>query len=185
MLLLSRGATLILDGVFETDVLSLRIEGLQRVAGSSGIGNFHYLPCVTQEGDQAYDVRRVVLEVAGLVLSGLQGRAPSGGIIWRGDKEILNSAALSGLKRGRTHRSVRQAKLGASQSGESPAGVRAVAETALSSECCGAAGDDGREAYTAIMWSGILSLAKSLISQRPRRRLRTSKAICCAPLCKV
>ena len=29
-----------------------------------------------------------------------------------------------------------------------------------SSECCGAAGDDRREAYTAIMWSGILSREK-------------------------
>jgi hypothetical protein len=84
---LRKGTTLILNGVFETDLLSLRIEGLQRVAGSSDIGNFHYLPCVTQEGDQAHDTKRVLLDVAGSVLSGLQGRVPAAGIIWRGDKK--------------------------------------------------------------------------------------------------
>ena len=33
------------------------------------------------------------------------------------------------------------------------------------SECCEAAGDDGREAYTAIMWSGILSHEKFNVAE--------------------
>ena len=97
---LSKGETLILDGVFETDLLSLHIEGLQRVAGSSDIGNFHYVPCVTQEGDQAHDPQRVLLDVAGVVLSRLQGRLPAGGIIWRGDKKVSTVRLSPGLKRG-------------------------------------------------------------------------------------
>lgn len=100
---LSKGITLISDGVFETDLLSLRIEGLQRVAGSSDIGNFHYLPCVTQEGDQAHDAQRVLLDVAGLVLSGLQGRVPAEGITWRGDKKSSTVTAFPRSQEGRTH----------------------------------------------------------------------------------
>ncbi len=97
---LSKGTTLILGGVFETDDLSLLIEGLQQVAGSSAIGNFHYLPCVSHGGDQAHDTQRVLLDVAGFVLSGLQGRVPAEGIIWRSDRKSSTVRLSPGLKRG-------------------------------------------------------------------------------------
>ena len=41
-----------------------------------------------------------MLEVAGLVLSRLQGRVPAEGIIWRGDKKSSTVQLSQGLKRG-------------------------------------------------------------------------------------
>jgi len=45
-----------------------------------------------------------------------------------------------------------------------------------------AEGDDRGEAYTAIVWSGLLSRERHK-TQRPRRYV-TSKATCPAPLCE-
>ena len=61
------------------------------------------LPCVTQEGDQAHDPQRVLLDVAGVVLSRLQGRLPAGGIIWRGDKKVSTVPAFPRSQKRRTH----------------------------------------------------------------------------------
>jgi predicted RecB family nuclease len=78
---LRKGQPLILDAVFETDLISLQIEGLQRVAGSSDIGDFHYLPLVFQSGAEVHGTLNVLLDVYGFILSNLQGRSPDKGII--------------------------------------------------------------------------------------------------------
>jgi predicted RecB family nuclease len=97
---LSKGDPLILDGVFETDLISLHVDGLQRVVGSSGIGNFHYLPCVKPSGAYAGDTQKVLLDVVAFILSRFQRRAPDKSIIWRSEEKSSAVQLSPDLKRG-------------------------------------------------------------------------------------
>jgi predicted RecB family nuclease len=98
---LSKGHAIILDGTFEASGISLHIEGLQRTVGSSGIGDFHYLPAVFQRGARAHETQRALLEVYGLLLSSIQGRAPDKGIIWKNAGKASTIKLSPGLKSGK------------------------------------------------------------------------------------
>jgi hypothetical protein len=74
----------ILDGTIDDDALALHFDGLKRVEGDSKLGDFHYLPVLFHEGRQVKKEQKLLLEVYGVVLSGLQGRAPAFGVIWHG-----------------------------------------------------------------------------------------------------
>jgi len=47
--LLSRGASVLLGATVNTGVLSVTLDGLMRVAGSSRLGDFHYAPLLFYE----------------------------------------------------------------------------------------------------------------------------------------
>jgi predicted RecB family nuclease len=81
---LKRGPQYILDGTYEDDALALHLDGLKRVEGESKLGDFHYLPVLFHEGRQVKKGQKLLLEVYGMILSGLQGRAPAHGVIWHG-----------------------------------------------------------------------------------------------------
>jgi predicted RecB family nuclease len=81
---LKRGPQYILDGTLEDGALALHFDGLKRVEGESKLGDFHYLPVLFHEGCQVKKEQKLLLEVYGLILSGLQGRAPAYGVIWHG-----------------------------------------------------------------------------------------------------
>jgi predicted RecB family nuclease len=81
---LKRGPQYILDGTLEDEALSLHFDGLKRTDGESKLGNFHYEPVLFHEGRQVKKGQKLLLEVYGLVLSGLQGRAPAYGVVWHG-----------------------------------------------------------------------------------------------------
>jgi predicted RecB family nuclease len=81
---LKRGPQYILDGTLEDDALVLHFDGLKRMEGGSKLGNFHYLPVLFHEGRQVKKWQKLLLEVYGMILSGLQGRAPTYGVIWHG-----------------------------------------------------------------------------------------------------
>lgn len=81
---LKMGSQYILDGMLEDDALSLHFDGLKRVEGKSKLGDFHYLPVLFQGGRQVKKEQKLLLEVYGLILSSLQGRAPANGIVWHG-----------------------------------------------------------------------------------------------------
>jgi predicted RecB family nuclease len=81
---LKRGPQYILDGILEDGVLALHFDGLKRVEGESKLGNFHYLPVLFHGGWQVKKEQKLLLEVYGMILSALQGRAPAYGIIWHG-----------------------------------------------------------------------------------------------------
>src|SRR3954447_4087029 len=96
---LRHGVLLIANGVFKTDLISLSIDGLQRVEGVSAIGDFHYLPLILHSTDQALKTQKFLLDVYGFILSDMQGRAPDRGIIQRAAKK--STMQLSpGLKTG-------------------------------------------------------------------------------------
>jgi len=81
---LKRGPQYILDGTFDDDALTLHFDGLKRMEGESKLGDFHYLPVLFHEGRQVKKEQKLLLEVYGVILSGLQGRAPAFGVIWHG-----------------------------------------------------------------------------------------------------
>ena len=81
---LKRGLRYILDGTWEGDALALRFDGVKRVEGKSKLGGFHYLPVLFHEGRQVEKEQELLLEVYGMILSGLQGQAPAYGVVWHG-----------------------------------------------------------------------------------------------------
>lgn len=82
---LQRGPQYILDGTLEDgDTLALHFDGLKRAEGASKLGDFHYQPMLFHEGRKIRKEQRLLLEVYGLLLSGLQGGAPAYGVIWHG-----------------------------------------------------------------------------------------------------
>jgi predicted RecB family nuclease len=81
---LRRGPQYILDGTFEDDSVALHLDGLKRAQGASKLGDFHYLPVLFHEGRQVKKEQKLLLEVYGVILSGIQGRVPAHGIIWHG-----------------------------------------------------------------------------------------------------
>jgi predicted RecB family nuclease len=81
---LKRGPQYILDGTLADDVLALHFDGLKRVPGESKLGDFHYVPVLFHEGRQVKKEQKLLLEVYGMVLSNIQGRAPGYGVVWHG-----------------------------------------------------------------------------------------------------
>jgi predicted RecB family nuclease len=78
------GPSVILDAVLEDGPLSLSFDGLQKVPGSSKLGDFHHVPILFHEGRQVGKEQRLLLELYGLLLSQVQGRMPAYGIVWHG-----------------------------------------------------------------------------------------------------
>src|SRR5262249_27704996 len=83
---LKRGAAFLLNATLEDDSLFLTFDGLQRVPGTSRLGDFHYAPVLFTEGRQVRKPQRALLHVYALLLSRLQGRLPASGIVWHGDE---------------------------------------------------------------------------------------------------
>jgi predicted RecB family nuclease len=81
---LKQGLQFILDATLKDDFLSLHFDGLKRVDGKSKLGEFHYLPVLFHEGRNVRKEQKLLLEVYGLLLSQLQGKASSYGIVWHG-----------------------------------------------------------------------------------------------------
>jgi len=81
---LKRRPQYILNGTLEDEALALHFYGLKRMEGKSKLGDFHYLPVLFHEGRQVKKEQKLLLEVYGIILSGLQGRAPAYGVIWHG-----------------------------------------------------------------------------------------------------
>lgn len=80
--LLKNGADTVENCLYETDHVSLFFDGLQRAAGSSELGDFHYLPLMLRGSGFAGERRRLLLEAFGVVLAQLQGNRPNRGVFW-------------------------------------------------------------------------------------------------------
>jgi predicted RecB family nuclease len=83
---LKRGVTFFLNSSLEDDSLNLAFDGLQRVPGTSRLGDFHYAPVLFAVGRQVCKAQRALLDVYALLLSRLQGRLPANGMVWHGDE---------------------------------------------------------------------------------------------------
>src|SRR5262249_14109620 len=63
---LKEGPAFVLDAVLLDDSLSLRFDGLMRMAGPSKLGDFHYVPMLFHGGGSVRAGQRLLLEVYGL-----------------------------------------------------------------------------------------------------------------------
>ena len=88
------GPPLLVDAVFESEVLSLRFDALKRVDGASKAGSYHYVPLVHQYGDKVGRQYKVLLALHGLVLSRVQGIRPAFGFIACGREARLVKVRL-------------------------------------------------------------------------------------------
>jgi predicted RecB family nuclease len=79
---LRAGPSFVLDATLEDDLLSLRFDGLKKVAGPSKLGGFHYAPMLFHPGRKVGKEQRRLLELYGLLLSQIQGRRPTLGVVW-------------------------------------------------------------------------------------------------------
>ena len=66
---LRAGSSYVLDTILEDDLLSVSFDGLKRVDGPSGLGDFHYVPMLFHEGDTVGKAQKLLLEVMEAALS--------------------------------------------------------------------------------------------------------------------
>jgi predicted RecB family nuclease len=81
---LKRGVPLLLDATVEAEEFGLRFDALQRAAGSSQLGNFHYVPVLFHEAEMPARKPKALLELLGLVLETVQGWQPGWGVLIHG-----------------------------------------------------------------------------------------------------
>jgi predicted RecB family nuclease len=81
---LQAGPSFVLDATLEDDLLSLRFDGLKKVDGPSKLGDFHYVPMLFHEGQCVGKPQRLLLELYGLLLSHVQARLPTYGVVFHG-----------------------------------------------------------------------------------------------------
>jgi predicted RecB family nuclease len=82
--MLKRGALFILDASIEDDQVSITLDGLKKVPGSSSLGAFLYLPIVFHEAQNVHKEQRLLLALQCVVLSQYQRTMPTSGIVWHG-----------------------------------------------------------------------------------------------------
>jgi predicted RecB family nuclease len=92
---LRQGVPLLLDATVEGDGLSVRFDALERSAGKSSLGEFHYLPALFHEGERVTQGQLLLLQLCGLVLGATQGKEPERGVLIHG-----RGCEVRGLKLG-------------------------------------------------------------------------------------
>ncbi|MBI3014397.1 MAG: TM0106 family RecB-like putative nuclease [Candidatus Tectomicrobia bacterium] len=78
------GVPLFLNASVEDKELSVRFDALQKEAGPSPLGNFHYIPVLFHETERPSRLQKDLLEVCGLIIGDLQGRYPGSGVLIHG-----------------------------------------------------------------------------------------------------
>jgi predicted RecB family nuclease len=92
---LRRGARFLLDANLQRGDISIRFDGLQRVPGSSAVGDFHYVPVLFGADRHLHRTDRALLELLGVLLSDVQGIAPTYGLVYHGSDCRLSKLRLS------------------------------------------------------------------------------------------
>jgi predicted RecB family nuclease len=80
------GRSLVLDPVLDDQPWLLRFDGLKKVDGPSELGDFHYVPLLFHEKPGVGKNQKLLLELNGWLLSGIQGRHPAYGVVWHGQE---------------------------------------------------------------------------------------------------
>jgi predicted RecB family nuclease len=82
--ILKRGVPLLLDVSVEDETFSVCFDALQKAAGPSVLGNFHYVPVLFHETERPSTLQKDLLEVYGLIIGDLQGKYPDSGVLIHG-----------------------------------------------------------------------------------------------------
>jgi predicted RecB family nuclease len=91
---LRAGALFLLDTDLRRDEISIRFDGLQRVRGSSALGDFHYVPVLFGVDRHLHRTDKGLLELLALLLSEIQGTAPRYGLVYHGSDCRLSRVRL-------------------------------------------------------------------------------------------
>jgi hypothetical protein len=81
---LGKGAPFILHGHIQDDRQAIRFDGLKKVDGASIIGEFHYEPVMFSESRRVLKAERQLLAMFAIILSRIQGKVPSSGVLYLG-----------------------------------------------------------------------------------------------------
>ena len=92
---LRAGSSYVLNTILEEDLFSVSFDGLKKVDGLSGLGDFHYVPMLFHEGRTVGKDQKLLLEVLGLLLSQVQGKLPAHGIVWHGRESKLSKVRVN------------------------------------------------------------------------------------------
>lgn len=84
--LLRQGKLYLLGVTLATDDLELRFDALKKAQGTSRLGEHHYAPAIFHECSTVKKEQKLLLQVHALLLSRVQGRLPSSGVIFYGDE---------------------------------------------------------------------------------------------------
>jgi predicted RecB family nuclease len=83
---LRAGLSYVLDTILDDQPWSLRFDGLKKVDEPSVLGDFHYVPLLFHEGHSVGKSQKLLLELYGWLMSPIQGRHPSYGVVWHGQE---------------------------------------------------------------------------------------------------
>jgi predicted RecB family nuclease len=81
---LSKGIPFILHGQIQDNRQAIRFDGLKKVDGASIVGEFHYEPVMFSESRRVLKAERQLLAMFAIILSRIQGRIPSSGVLYLG-----------------------------------------------------------------------------------------------------
>jgi predicted RecB family nuclease len=81
---LRAGSSYVMNTILEDDQLSVSFDGLKKVDGPSGLGDFHYVPMLFHEATAVGNSLRLLMEFHAWLLSRSQGRLPAYGEVWHG-----------------------------------------------------------------------------------------------------
>ena len=79
--ILGQGHEILLLPTLEDESFSIGYDALQKVAGGSKLGNFHYVPVLFGDPHHRHRRQRRILEIQALLLAGVQGRLPAHGLL--------------------------------------------------------------------------------------------------------
>jgi predicted RecB family nuclease len=173
---LKSGPPFVFDAQFENDFFCLKIDGLKKVPGPSRLGPFHYAPVLFHGGEKVGREQRLLLELHGLLLAGVQGLAPSHGFSWHGRECRCSRVAL---KPGRAELLLRQ--LRRTRDAEPPKLVlndhcqvcefrRRCHEQAVKEDNLSLLRGIGEKEIRAYARKGVLTLTQLAHTFRPRRQ---------------
>jgi predicted RecB family nuclease len=89
------GASLVLDATLATNEVALTFDGLERVQGTSKLGDFHYIPILFSGIERIRRVQRDLMGVYGLLLGDIQGRQPEMGFFVHGMAAKVTRVSLA------------------------------------------------------------------------------------------
>ena len=81
---LKRGVPLLLDASVEDENFSVCFDALQKEAGPSMLGSFHYIPILFHQAERPTRLQKDLLELYGLIIGDLQGKYPSSAVLIHG-----------------------------------------------------------------------------------------------------
>jgi predicted RecB family nuclease len=96
---LRQGTPFVLGAEIRDDTFQIRFDALKRVEGHSDLGPFHYVPVLFSESRNVHRWHRLLLASFGALITRVQKRPPSRGVIYHGDPCFATSVPFGSSAR--------------------------------------------------------------------------------------